>query len=245
MNPSTQIVIGPDGAVLGATGELSAGLAHFRLEECEALPREIRDAGKSLLVELRSSRSHVVTRTVALGGGDRLVELVALEALAIRRAPADVRQLLTSKLGVLASQAAGSEITLSIVVADDVPAVVFVDVEKLAWSVTTLVGSALRYMRSTPRRVSGRTINVAAAVGPVPGELMIEVKDDGPGISSDTVTRLFKRDGLNVRGTGLALLLMSDICVAHGGAIDVRSSTEAPDHGTTVRLTLPGSWGSD
>jgi K+-sensing histidine kinase KdpD len=50
---------------------------------------------------------------------------------------------------------------------------------------------------------------------------------------------LFRRDGLNVRGAGLALLLMSDICVAHGGTMDVRSSIEAVEHGTTVRLTFP------
>jgi K+-sensing histidine kinase KdpD len=50
---------------------------------------------------------------------------------------------------------------------------------------------------------------------------------------------LFRRDGLNVRGAGLALLLMSDICVAHGGTMDVHSSIEAVEHGTTVRLTFP------
>ena len=63
---------------------------------------------------------------------DTQIVIGAIAALAIRRAATDVRQLLASKLGVLASQAAASEITLSIVVADDVPAVVFVDAEKLA-----------------------------------------------------------------------------------------------------------------
>ena len=63
---------------------------------------------------------------------DTQIVIGAIAALAIRRAATDVRQLLASKLGVLASHAAASEITLSIVVADDVPAVVFVDAEKLA-----------------------------------------------------------------------------------------------------------------
>ena len=104
-----------------------------------------------------------------------------------------------------------------------------------------LVGNALRDVQSASRRTAARTVIVRAAIGPLPAEPTIEVKDDGPGIPSDTVTRLLKRDGLNVRGSGLALLLMSDICVAHGGAIEVRSSTEASDHGTAVRLTLPTS----
>jgi signal transduction histidine kinase len=42
-----------------------------------------------------------------------------------------------------------------------------------------------------------------------------------------------------VRGAGLSLLLMADICAAHGGAVDVRSQTAVADHGTTVRLTFP------
>ena len=53
------------------------------------------------------------------------------------------------------------------------------------------------------------------------------------------VTRLFKRDGLNVRGAGLALLMMSDVCAAHGGTVDVHSKTDVSEHGTTVRLTFP------
>jgi signal transduction histidine kinase len=53
------------------------------------------------------------------------------------------------------------------------------------------------------------------------------------------ITRLFKRDGLNVRGAGLALVLISDIVAAHGGRVDVRSRTDPADHGTTIRLTFP------
>ena len=69
--------------------------------------------------------------------------------------------------------------------------------------------------------------------------MTIEVQDDGPGIPADTLTRLFRRDGLNVRGAGLSLLLMSDICAAHRGKVDVRSTTDVSEHGTTVRLTFP------
>jgi hypothetical protein len=43
MSRETQIVIGPDGIVLGASGELAPGLIDVRLEECVGLPREVRD----------------------------------------------------------------------------------------------------------------------------------------------------------------------------------------------------------
>lgn len=88
--------------------------------------------------------------------------------------------------------------------------------------------------------MTGGTISVRATFEPSSAHVTIEVHDDGPGIPADTVGRLFKRDGLNVRGAGLALLLMSDICEAHGGTVDVRSSIGTADHGTTARLSFRG-----
>jgi signal transduction histidine kinase len=236
MNRDTQIVIGPDGTVLGATGELAPGLIDVRLEACQGLPREVRDAGMALLLQLRQSTSRVVSRDVQVENGDRRVQLIAVDALVIRRIATDLRTLLASKLAVLASQAAATDVTLTVSVAGEVPAVVHVDAEKLAWSVTTLAGNALRYVQAGSRRLGSRSIAVRATLDSNATEVSIEVQDDGPGISPDTVARLFKRDGLNVQGAGLALLLMSDICAAHGGRVDVRSRTAGPDRGTTVRM---------
>lgn len=108
---ASQIVIGPDGTVLGVTGDLPPGLVDVPLDDCQNLSQELRDAGKALLRDLHGSRLRVVTRDVAIDGGSR--------------------------------------------------------------------------------------------------------------------------------GAGLALLLMSDICVAHGGTVEVSSSVNLSEHGTTVRLVLP------
>ena len=239
MEPDSHIIIGPDGRVLAATGHVPPALLDARLEDFGDLPPEIRKAGAALVEQLRSLGSRAAIRNVVIDGGARTVQLVALEALAIRRTPTDLRALLTSKLAVISSQATEVDVTLSVVVAGDVPEVVHVDSEKVAWAVTTLVGNALRYMRSGSRRMDGRAINVHVSFDPLRSELTIEVHDDGMGIPADTVTRLFRRDSLNVRGAGLALLLMRDICAAHGGTVEVRSSTDAAEHGTTVRLTFP------
>lgn len=234
----SQIVIGSDGTVLGATPDLPPGLVDVRLEECQALPREAREAGAALLHELRSSGTRVATRTVTPDDGRQTVRVVAVEALAIRRTATDVRALLASKLGVIAFQAAAADVALNVLVADEMPAVVLLDPEKVAWAVTTLVGNALRYVQSGSRRMGGGTITVRAGFDPARSQVTIEVQDDGPGIPADTVTRLFRRDGLNVRGSGLALLLISDICAAHGGTVDVQSRVDASAHGTTVRLSF-------
>jgi signal transduction histidine kinase len=239
MEPDSQIVIGPDGTVLAATGQLPSGLVDARLEECESLSHEVREGGKALLHQLRRSGDRIAIQTVALDGGARTVQLVAIEALAIRRTPTDLRALLTSKLGVLSFQAATADVTLSIVVSDEVPSVVDLDSDKVAWAITTLVGNALRYVRSGSRLMPGGTIHVRADFDTAGSQVTLEVQDDGPGIPADTVTRLFRRDGLNVQGAGLALLLISDICAAHGGAVEVRSNTDRLEHGTAVRLAFP------
>jgi signal transduction histidine kinase len=237
MEPDAQIVIAPDGTVLAATGELPSDLLDVRLEDCEGLSSEIREAGKALLLELRRSANRVAIQTVALGEG-RTVQLVAIEALAIRRSATDLRTLLASKLDVISSQAADVAVTLSVVIAADVPTVVRLDPDKVAWAVTTLVGNALRYMRLGSRQTQGGTINVRAGFDPASSQVIIEVQDDGPGVPAGTVARLFTRDGLNVRGAGLALLMISDVCTAHGGTVDVRSNTDVSGHGTTVRMTF-------
>ena len=227
--------------MLAATGQVPQGLVDVRLEDCQELPREIREAGKALLHQLRRSGDRVAIEIVVLDGGRRSALLVAIDALAIRRTAIDVRALLASKLDVLSSQAAALDVTLGVEVAADVPAVVQLDPEKVAWAVTTLVGNALRYVRSGSRLMPGGTITVRVGVDPISSQVAIEVQDDGPGVPADTVARLFKRDGLNVRGAGLALLLISDICAAHGGSVEVRSQTNVAEHGTTVRLLFAAS----
>jgi signal transduction histidine kinase len=239
MEHHAQLVIGPDGTVLAATGELPSGLVDVRLEDCDGLSHEIREAGRALLHQLRGSGHRVVIQTLALDGAGRSLQLVAIEALAIRRTATDVRGLLTSKLTVLTFQAAAVDVTLRVEAADDVPTDMRLDSEKVAWAVTTLVGNALRYVRSGSRRMPGGTIGVRSSYERATSEVTIEVQDDGPGIPGETVARLFRRDGLNVRGAGLALLLISDIMAAHGGRIDVRSSVDPLGHGTTIRLTFP------
>ena len=167
-----------------------------------------------------------------------------VEAIPIRRMATDIRELLASKLDVSSFQAAAVGVALIVVIDDDVPAAVHLDAEKMAWAVTTLVGNALRYVRAGSPRAYGGTIRVHTGFDPIDSTLAVDVQDDGPGIPADTVARLLRRDGLNVRGSGLSLLMISDVCAAHGGAVEVRSAAGAADHGTTVRMTFPARGGS-
>jgi signal transduction histidine kinase len=69
-------------------------------------------------------------------------------------------------------------------------------------------------------------------------EMVIRVRDHGPGIPADQLPRLFERfqKGRDSHGSGLGLSIARKLVVAHGGAIDVES---AEGIGTTFTITLP------
>ena len=62
--------------------------------------------------------------------------------------------------------------------------------------------------------------------------------DDGPGISSEHLTRIFDPFFTTKRqGTGLGLATCHAIIAEHGGRLDVES---APGKGTKMVVRLPG-----
>jgi signal transduction histidine kinase len=73
-----------------------------------------------------------------------------------------------------------------------------------------------------------------SAIGP---DLIIEVQDDGPGISEEKLRVLFD-GGPHAARMGLGLTLVRDVMAAHGGSLEVHSDTKTFRPGTTVRLTL-------
>ncbi len=235
MGCDSQLIICADGTVLAATGGFPARIVTHRLEDGDELPPAAVAAAAELVRELNRSGQPSLTTSIALQGGGT-GQLIAIRALGLRRLPTDLRALLPAKLAVLTFQARAVNVALTTTVDEAVPETVHVDAEKLAWAVTTLVGNALRYMSPRSHRVGMGTIRVVVGFDAAAAQLTTEVHDDGPGIPADTVARLFRRDGLNVAGAGLSLLVMSDICAAHGGAMSVHSDTSGATHGTVVRL---------
>ena len=80
------------------------------------------------------------------------------------------------------------------------------------------------------------TVTVSADVRP--REIVIRVRDNGPGIPVDELPRLFERfrKGPHSRGSGLGLSIAQKLVRAHGGAIEVESTEGV---GTTFTVTLP------
>ena len=77
------------------------------------------------------------------------------------------------------------------------------------------------------------------------GDVVIWVKDQGPGIPPEHLTRIFERfyrvDRARSRelgGTGLGLSIVKHIALVHGGSATVESKV---GHGSTFTLTLPSA----
>jgi two-component system OmpR family sensor kinase len=142
-------------------------------------------------------------------------------------------------LGVIAIDAAADaravapDRVITAEVAEDVT--VEGDEDRLRQVVHNLVGNALVHTpASTP---------VSVQVHNGGGRAVVEVHDDGPGMSREVADRAFERfaraDASRSRhagGAGLGLAIVQAIVVAHGGEVALVS---APGDGTTVRVELP------
>lgn len=102
--------------------------------------------------------------------------------------------------------------------------------------VINLLANAVKF---TP---SGGYVALDAVCGP-DGVLAIAISDNGPGIETADLTRIFESFGQGRhdvaerdRGVGLGLAIVKGIVTAHGGTIDADS---APGRGTTMLVRLP------
>ena len=161
------------------------------------------------------------------------------DAIPLRRRSVELRALLGSALEPLIAQARLSDVDLRIEAAPGLPVYANIDAEKIAWAVATLVGNALRHVRSGSRLRPGGSIRVKLSYDAARGEIVISVKDDGSGIPAEKLATLFEHEGGQPHSVGLGLRLIDDVATAHGGTVSVESQRASIDQGTTVTLRLP------
>lgn len=100
-------------------------------------------------------------------------------------------------------------------------------------SLSNLIDNALHY--------AGRGATVTLRVKSLPGEICVEVEDDGPGLTEAERARVFERfwrASERLGGCGLGLAIVAEIARQHGGRAEVEGV--APQ-GLLVRLRLPDS----
>jgi two-component system, OmpR family, sensor kinase len=163
-----------------------------------------------------------------------------IDALALARRPVDLSEPLAEALAQAAPLAAERGVRLQGPVDDSgaagPPWPVLADPQRLTQLLVVLLDNAIGY--------SHRGGTVQVRVQPAgPGELRLEVSDQGIGIEPDELPQVFERHfrGTAARrhradGMGLGLAIAQALAQAHGGTLALDS---APGRGTRARLALP------
>jgi PAS domain S-box-containing protein len=232
-------------ARLAAVGELAAGLAHeinnplaYVRSNLALLERHWKALSESdsLSLEEREGIAEESRELIeeSLLGVDRAAEIVRgvrhfTHAGHPVRERADLNGLLEDAISMLRPRLRPPELTIELC-AGEVPALPCAP-QELRQVFLNLLVNALDAV--------GERGRVSVATRLESGEIVVEVRDDGCGMSDETLERIFdpffttKRVG---EGTGLGLGIAWHIVQKHGGHIDVESS---PGAGTRFQVRLP------
>jgi signal transduction histidine kinase len=164
---------------------------------------------------------------------DDLRALAQAEAgqLQLERQSTDLAELLRAVIASFDLQADTQGLALVLDLPSDLPRL-DADPQRVRQIVANLVSNALRHAPDSSR--------VVVAAAERPGEVLVSVTDDGPGISPEEVSHVFDRFWRGQRsraaGTGLGLAIARELVRAHGGRIWVESEQ---GKGSTFYFTLP------
>jgi len=213
---------------LAAVGRLAAGIVHEMRNPLSALKMNLGSLSRR--EDLSSIEREQLS--IAREQGERLERMLDelldySRPLELRRRRLNPRDLLERCLGQMREEALSVEVALELILPEDLPGIE-ADEEILLRALVNLTANAVQ--ASPPGSVVRLGARVEAAV------LVIEVIDQGRGMSASQLERLFDpffttREG----GTGLGMSNARKFVEAHGGRIEVDS---IEDEGTTVRLIL-------
>jgi signal transduction histidine kinase len=113
------------------------------------------------------------------------------------------------------------------------------DAEKVRRVLVNLIGNALDALEQSDTPVP--RLQIMAGENLAGTEVWVRVRDNGPGIYQDVLEKVFSPFfTTKEQGTGLGLALSKKVVDAHGGRLEVESTTES---GTEFILTFPRDGG--
>ncbi|WP_448212830.1 sensor histidine kinase [Colwellia sp. MEBiC06753] len=121
----------------------------------------------------------------------------------------------------------------------DIPAIaVYSNRKQLAVIIENLVSNAIKYVPAKRELTISADIDKQA--------LILKVSDNGDGISETDQRRIFEAfyqgaapDTGDIKSSGLGLTIVKELVMRLNGQIDISSSQEPDNHGTTFTVTLP------
>lgn len=212
-----------------AAHELRTPLAALKTQAQVALNTkslEEKDLALNKLIASVNRSTHVVQQLLTMS---KLVP----EATALHEIETiDLSALTREVLAMLAPSAIEKQIDLEFVT-DKVPIKYCGNATALGILIRNLVDNAIRYTNEAG--------SVSVHLTKQNKEILLEVKDNGPGIPKELQPRVFERFfrvlGTKSTGSGLGLAIVQQICELHGGRVELAS----PEKGTglVIRVYLP------
>ena len=211
-----------------ASHELRTPLSSIR-GYAELFRRGARERPEDLALAMRRIEQEATRMGVLV---EELLLLARLdEGRPLERAPVDLTRLAADAVADAKIVAPARDVSLE----QSGPVVVSGDESRLRQVATNLLVNALRH--------AGAEARVRVRTSVADGRAVLEVSDDGIGMSSDVAARVFEpfyRAGEASGGgegtAGLGLSIVAAIAEAHGGDVDLRT---APGAGARFRVRLP------
>jgi signal transduction histidine kinase len=213
------------------TGTLLSGMAHELRNPVNVLMNGIAPLRESIQ-ELLPKDPGLGALLDALEDAGRRVNELTNELLTFRRNPSEagervtVADLIGQSLALLKPKLGGVTVETDIAFQGEVRG----SAHSLSQVVVNLVENAIHATKGVG--------HVGIQARESPEGVVVDVWDDGPGVTLENREKLFepffstKRAG---EGTGLGLAISRQIAERHGGQLDLQPS----DHGARFRLTLP------
>ena len=215
---------------LSSLGMLAAGIAHEIRNPLVAVKTFL-----DLLPQRLDDREFLTNfRDLSLGELRRVTDLIADlltlgKSKTAERRSVELGPTLEPVVRLMESTARKRQIEVAATFDSDVPSV-WADPDQLKQIIVNLLLNAIE--TSAPGGHVRLEVQPAAA-----GNVVLEVRDDGPGIAADQLENIFHPFFTTKEtGTGLGLALVHQMVVEHGGEITVESEV---GRGSAFRVTLP------
>lgn len=220
---------------LSAMGELLAGVSHELNNPLSVLVGQALMLQETAPDEVTSQRAEKISKAA-----DRCSRIVKSFLSMARQEPkdmvsVDVNAVIENALDITAYSLRTSGIDVTMSISPDLPSVLG-DPDQLIQVLTNLIINAQHALQENdgPRR-----IHVTTSYRMKSGQVIIKVKDNGPGVPADVRSRIFeplfttKEIGA---GTGIGLALCHRIVESHRGTIAIESR---PGEGAIFAIRLP------
>ena len=239
--PSRELARGAAAQVPAQAGPAAAGTVAAGTTPEPALARAESEPGPLTRPDMDRIMERVEQESFRMGGlvEDLLVLARLDEQRPIEHRPVDLLTLAADAVQDARIVAPGRKIELT--VGTGAAFLVQGDEPRLRQVISNLMSNALTH---TPE---GTPVTVRILAGyqgtPAVPAAILEVADQGPGLTSEQAERVFERfyradqaRGRRTGGTGLGLAIVAALVGAHGGTVGVNT---APGHGATFWITLP------